>query len=368
MGVARCLAVLLLAPALIFNVDWTGHGSWHANAAAVTMIVASAIFIEAARHVRDWMLTPLFIVGALLLVYGNTKQAMRNLSLATEVATEARAATLATGSQAWSHRSQLGRRRDEQVKIAGETAVGALEAQLQLLQLSDHRAWNATSGCEDVTARASAQFCGRVAEVRAKIEAAKVRDRIDEELSKLPLPVAASDTAEVAADPYTTNVVALLKEIGFKPSERIVKAEEALTRAFLFEMVAALGPTAWLVIVNLGAGIGATVAAHVRRAPRPVPASGEKPEPAAAEIADDYDRCIADCFEDAPGAHMKAKDIRPIAQAWFETRQIKLDEKQLWMRLGAKFTRDANNNRPRYLGLKVRMKGPPRLSVVSGGS
>ena len=26
-GVARCLALVWLAPALIFNVDWSGHGT-----------------------------------------------------------------------------------------------------------------------------------------------------------------------------------------------------------------------------------------------------------------------------------------------------------------------------------------------------
>ena len=31
-----------------------------------------------------------------------------------------------------------------------------------------------------------------------------------------------------------------------------------------------------------------------------------------------------------------------------------------------RFKHDPNNNRPRYLGLKARVKGPPKLAVVAG--
>ena len=34
-GVARGVAPIWMAPALIYNVDWSGHGTWQANAAAV---------------------------------------------------------------------------------------------------------------------------------------------------------------------------------------------------------------------------------------------------------------------------------------------------------------------------------------------
>ena len=61
------------------------------------------------------------------------------------------------------------------------------------------------------------------------------------------------------ADAYVANVVSLLKEAGFQPSERLVKAEEALARAFSFELLAALGPTCWLAFVNMMAAGGAAV-------------------------------------------------------------------------------------------------------------
>jgi hypothetical protein len=84
------LALGWLAPALLFNMDWTGHGTWQANTAAVLMIAGSALFIEGATRLRCWVLSPICIVAALFLVYVNTKQATRVLSFSSEAASEAK--------------------------------------------------------------------------------------------------------------------------------------------------------------------------------------------------------------------------------------------------------------------------------------
>jgi hypothetical protein len=369
--VARVLALCWLAPALLFNVDWSGHGSWQANTAAVFMILGSALFIEGALRLRSWVLSPLCILAALFLVYVNTKQATRVLSLASEAASEEKAASIAGGSHLASQASQWVARRSEQAKIAGEATVGTLEAQLKALQLSDVRAWTATSGCEDVTVKASAAFCARVAAARAKIEAAKERDKLDAKIAALPAPktIATPGAETPVVDPYVANIVALLKEAGFRPSERLVKAEEAMARALGFELLAALGPTCWLAFINIMA-LGVAHLPPRPRAPKPaakpLPTSGERgqalPLP---ENADDYDRAIADLFEVEPAGVMASKAIRPVVRGWFDARGLKLDEGKLWARMGERFKRDPNNGRPRYLGLKVRVKGPPRLAVVS---
>jgi hypothetical protein len=63
---------------------------------------------------------------------------------------------------------------------------------------------------------------------------------------------------------------------------------------------------------------------------------------------------------------MLAKDIRPIVQAWFEKQNIgRPIEKMLWAKMRERFKHDANNGRPRYLGLKPRHKPGLRL-VVAG--
>jgi hypothetical protein len=309
------------------------------------------------------------VLAALFLVYVNTKQATRVLSLSSEAASEAKQAEIARGSHLASQGSQWVARRKVQVELAGETPVAALEAQMQALQLGDLRAWSATKECADVTIKASAAFCTKVAQARARVAAAKERDRIDAELAKLPTPkVAVTANAEApVADAYVANVVSLLKEAGFRPSERLVKAEEALARAFSFELLAALGPTCWLAFVNMLAAGGAAVSERMRKAaPQTSPRKrGEAPVlPAPAEPADDLDRAIADLFESEPAGVMSAKQIRPIVEAWFATKGLKLDESKLWPRMGERFKRDPNNGRPRYFGLKVRVKGPPKLAVV----
>jgi hypothetical protein len=48
--------------------------------------------------------------------------------------------------------------------------------------------------------------------------------------------------------------------------------------------------------------------------------------------------------------------------------RLKLDENKLWPKMRARFKHDPNNNRPRYFGLKPRVKGPPKLTVVAGNA
>jgi hypothetical protein len=199
-GVARGLALVWIGPALIYNVDWTGHGSWQANAAAVIMILGSALFIEGAHRLRSLVLSPILVVAALFLVYVNTKQAMRTISGDREAASEAKLEKIAGGSHLASQRVALGRRVDAQVKIAGWDAVGALEAVYATVTSSDPRTWAATSQCEDVTATKSGTFCGRVATAKAKVEAARERDRLQAQLDALPVPtgiVAVNQKTEV---------------------------------------------------------------------------------------------------------------------------------------------------------------------------
>ena len=41
--------------------------------------------------------------------------------------------------------------------------------------------------------------------------------------------------------------------------------------------------------------------------------------------------------------------------------------RNLGAKMGQRFKRDPNGGRPRYLGVKPRVKGPPRVAVVVGG-
>lgn len=373
LGLARCLALIWLVPAVLFNVDWTGHGSWQANAAAVLMILGSALFIEGALRFRSFVLTPLCVVAALFLAVVNTKAAVRNLSLASEAASEAKQARIDGASHLASQRSHLLARREAQVQLAGETAVGALEAELMQLKSSKARSWNATDGCATEKVTTSAAFCAQVAEVTGRIEAARKRDEIDADLRALPLAHVergAAVAVPAVADSYVANIKALANEMGFDPSERIIKAEEALSRAATFEVLAALGPTCWLAFINALFGIGAASTVRTKPpTPRRERVAASEPKPVAPKAsADDIDRFIADELEEAPlTASMRSSEITPLAEAWFASRGLPMPKQELWPRLGQLFKHDKNNGRPRYLGVRAKQT-TPTLRLISGSS
>ena len=335
------------------------------------MILGSALFIDCAVRSRAFMTALLYGSAALFLVYVNTKQATRTLSLDREAATQSKLTEIAGGSQVASQRSQLLAQRAEQVKLAGEKAVGTLETEYKTAILSDPKRWEDTSQCEDVQARKSGTYCTDIAKAKGRWEAGKERIRLDGELAKLPkvtaVEVAATgDTkTEIVADAYVANIAALAKELGYQPTERLIKAEEVLSRAFSFELLAALGPTGWLMFVGMmqhGAGHVASAMSRLRGLRRK---KAPKQEPARLEPtgADDVDRCITELFEDSSAGSMLSKQIRPLAKAWFDAKGLPFDETKLWPRLGQRFKYDPNNNRPRYIGLKPRPK--PGLRVVS---
>ncbi len=369
LGLARCLALVWLVPALLFNVDWTGHGSWQTNAAAMLMILGSALFIEGALRFRSFVLTPLCVVAALFLVFVNTKAATRNLSLASEAASEAKQARIDGASHLASQRSHLLAQREAQVQLAGEMAVGTLEAALMQLKSTKARIWNATDGCATEKITTSAAFCAQVAEATGRIEAARKRDEIDADLRKLPAaPVEHGVTVVVpaVADSYVANIKALANEIGSNPSERIIKAEEALSRALGFELLAALGPTCWLAFVSALMGVGPVLGAPRRQTAPARREKAESPQPTLKATTDDIDRWIADDLEEAPACAMSSGDIRKLAHAWFAARGLpRPNEPDLWVRMKQHFKHDPNNGRPRYLNVRSKRSAPSLRLVAS---
>jgi hypothetical protein len=369
-------------PALVFNLDWTHGLLTPHNIGGIGMVLGTAVAIDVAVRRPHLFVTPVLFAVAMFFVYTNTKAAMGNLSLASEAASEAKQTKIDRGSQVASQESQLQKRRTAQVQLAGEQAVGVLEAAMRSIEVSDPQRWASTSQCEDVTAKASGAFCARWAEAKAKIEAARKRDEIDQELAKLrnENPGAAGATAQSqVADPYAANMKSLLEEAGYKPTERLIKAENALTRALSYELLAAFIPTCWLILIDMlqhgAAAVAAGVArarSMVRRKPRSEPVQEVKAAARveAAEAADALDRCLADEFEEAPTGSMRAAEIRPIVHAWFDKKGLpRPKEPDLWSKVGARFKRDANNNRPRYLGLRIKVRQPaasPQLRIVGG--
>lgn len=360
-GVARGLALIWLVPALLFNVDWTGGSGLAHNVAAVGMILGAALIIEVAMRHSDWVRSPVLIAIALVLIYSNTKQAVRTLSVASEATSEGREARMVAGSQLASQRSRLEERRAAQAKVAGEAAVATLETAVETLKVSEPQRWRQTKGCDPAAVTSSAEFCQRVAEARTRVTAAIERERIDGELAKLPSATAAAgEVVPKVADAYIANVIALAGELGLKLTERLVAAEEAMSRALGLELLAAFGPACWLIVMNAAAGAPAGVSRLRAMAKRP----NRDDAPAETAKADWFDRWFADNLELHDGATVFSKELR--ATPGWPADQPGINENMIWARMkktpGVKH--DPNKGRPRYFGIRVRTR--PTLATVDG--
>jgi hypothetical protein len=361
---ARTLALIWLVPALVYNVDWTGHADWQANASAVIMILGAALFIVGAHLLRSWVLSPLCVVGAIWLMCANTQQATRTLGLGREAASELREGRILAASHLASQRSRLESRRAAQAEIAGEANVATLEIAVDELKVGDPKRWRDTNGCAPDKVTTSREFCVQVVQAKAKVAAAASRDQIDRELRALP--TASTEVAEgvpKVADPHLANQVALLKEAGFNPTDRLIAAVEAIFRAAGFELLAALGPAVHLGLINFIA-VGASSAVSRQKPMAKKPKADDAIAPRAPAKADAIDRWIADDLELHDGSFVYAKDLRT-TPGW-PADLPGINERMIWQRLknipGVKH--DPNSGRPRYFGIRVRAK--PKLAIVGG--
>jgi hypothetical protein len=359
---AQALALVWLMPAIRYNVDWSGNADWGSNAAAVGMIAGTALLIHVALAKPTLVRTPAFMVVALFLVYGNTKQAVRTLSLGGEVASEVREARMVAASHLASQRSRLETRRAAQAEIAGEDAVTTLEASVEALKISDPTRWRQTNGCAPDKVTTSREFCLQVTEARKKVAAAVERDKVDGEIRALP--TLSTEVVPKVADAYVANVISLLSEMGLRPSPRLVAAEEAMTRALGLELLAAFGPACWLGFLNFAAGTS-TAVSRFKGPTKKLKSDEVSIAPGAPAKADSIDRWIADELELHEGGVAFAKELR--ATPGWPANHPGMNEKMVWSRLknmpGVKH--DPNSGRPRYIGLRLRTKRPV-LTVVDG--
>jgi hypothetical protein len=361
---------------MYWNLDWSAGASLGSNFVNGAMILAPAAILEGMRHCRS---VPLVLAGMLALVvviYSNANTAFKALAVGGEAESEAKQGKIDTASQLDSQARTLLARRQVQVELAGEKAVGTLEADLKLVIAADPKQWRISSQREDPNGPITGEFCTKVAAAKGKIEAAKARDKIDAELAKIRAERKKVGTV-TTPDAYSENVAALLGVmLGREMTaahKRVIRAHYEVIRAIGLELVAAVMPAFHLLLVDMlqgaaGVAAGAIAAARARRRPTAKP---DRPStivegPAPTDAADDLDRCIADTFEDASAGAMTSKEIRPLVQDWYARHNAgKVPEKALWAKMGERFKHDPNGGRPRYLGLKVRVKGPPRLALVA---
>ena len=168
-ALARALALVWLLPAVVFNLDWT-HGFWTAhNIGGIGMVLGSAVLMHIAVHRPHWFMSPALVLVVLCtMLLANTQTAWRNLSTASEGASEAKSKEITRASHLASQRSQLDERINTQVQLVGWTSVGALEAALARVIASEPKQWSISSQCEAPNGPITGSFCTRVADAKGE--------------------------------------------------------------------------------------------------------------------------------------------------------------------------------------------------------
>lgn len=359
--VATFVAPVWLLPALLINLDWSAGASAAWNVAAAGSIFACAIFVEATLRANTPGRALFFVAAAGILMFANLQTAFDNAAHRSSDRSDLRANQIQLAARASSQRSRWSRERDEATRIAGLTPVVVLRADIEHAIAADAPRWRSTRSCQplETTAAASINFCAQLATLRGKLAAAEQRDRIDARLAELDQARLTVEAVPTAADPFAEGVARLLSALGLKIAD---DAKIALTagrdfvRSLALELIAALGPSAWLLVTSGGS----LSARRVKKSP-----PGDAEEPTAvkrrqAEINDasasPFEQFRASQLEAIEGETLRAGAAWMLWQAWCSRQGLDPgSQKKFGSSMTRKFAHDRNSNRPRYLNVRARV-------------
>jgi hypothetical protein len=372
--IALSMAALCLLPALLVNVDWSPSTPLAWKVAPAALILGSALFIQAAYHARSFTLSSFFATFALLLMTCNVLSAFNNATHRTGDRSDHRRGLIEAAHQAEQQRSQQSHARAEAVKLAGETPVAAIQADIEQAISANARRWQATGECDPLktTAAASMTFCARLAALRKQLGAAVQRDRIDAQLAHLP-PSTELTAPPASADPYSENLAGFLGAFGVRMSDsgkQLISTQRDILLALCLELLATFGPTAALLIFS-----GKEVPADRLRAKavtRPTAVADIEDIGICANLKegdiepfDPYEGFISSRFEPFEGASIRAGEAWELWLQWCSEQVVSPGtQKRFGARMKMDFMHDKTNNRPRYLGVRQK-RGAPALKVVT---
>lgn len=384
---AYVVAAVPLVPAIIVNVDTAHAGSQGWAIAAGLSIVMGAVFFECSLVVKGFFRSAGFLLLSVAIVLGNVQNAMINASATSDHRSDHRRNAIKSAQKASSQRSQWSQGRNEQAKVAGETPVAAIEAEIEATTLKDSHRWRATDQCDPIktTARDSKAFCASIAELKAKLAAAKVRDELDRKIAELDAKRENVDDVPAVVDPFVENVMRILAVVGVTDTQElraIISASKDWIKAILLEMMAVFGPSAILMLLLRREVDTPVPVERIEKAQRPSPLptprlEASSPAPAALDdqgtlasddplhgfIASEMDECV--------GATMPAGEAWMLWQAYCAENELPIGTQRAF---GSKLKKviawEPNNNRPRYLNVrrKVKAKAEHSLRVVASNA
>ena len=359
--VATFVAPTWLLPALLINLDWSDGASIAWNVAAAGSIFACAMFVEAALRAGRSARALFFVAAAGVLMLANLQTAFDNAAHRSSDRSDLRANQFQAAERASSQRSQWSRERDEAVKIAGLAPAAVLRADIERAIAADAPRWRSTRLCQPIetTAPASISFCAQLAILRGKLAAAEQRDRIDARLAELDRATATQEAIPTATDPFAEGAARLLSALGLKIADDAkftLTAWRDLVRSLALELIAALGPSAWLSVTS---GNRLNAASVVKS----MPGDAERPSLVRrlpAEINDatasPFEQFRVSQLEAIEGETLRAGAAWMLWQAWCSKQGLDPgSQKKFGSSMKRKFAHDRNSNRPRYLNVRARV-------------
>lgn len=398
--VAYMVAPMAMVPALAVNVDWTGATGWGWSAASVGAILFSAVFFEASRRSGRWITGGIYILAGLFLIILNCMVAFDHASTRSDHRSDHRATIAQTAEKQRSQRSQWSQSRAEAATVARETPAKTIEAEIQQYILKDSRRYNATGECDPkmVTAGPSMTFCSELFRLRSVLEAARRRDDLDQKIADLD---AKTEGKEVitATDPFAEGIANVVAIFGVEMSDRSKRAltsSKDVLRSLGLELVAAMGPTAWILIVDsLFTGLGRPMpAAPLVPAQPKTPAIRSEPRASALTVSltadpaqpatnvtqlavdagadgtvpldDPFHAFMATMLESVNGVTMRAGEPWEAWLRWCVEKGVQPgSQKAFGTKMKNYFAWESNNNRPRYLNVRMKSAAPSLRMVVN---
>lgn len=375
-SLARFMALAWLAPALLVNLDWSTDASIAWNFAAAGSILGSAVFVEAAIRAGSLGRSMLFAVVATLLIATNLQTAFENATHRSAARSDHRGSEIQAAQRASSQRLQWSQERDAAVEVAGLTPTMAIRANIDRAITQDAARWRSTNSCDpgSTTAQLSIAFCARVAGLRGQLAAAEQRDQLNTRIRELDIS-AASAPVPTDRDPFVEQAVAVLSFFGVAlpdAAKATLGAIRDLVRSLSLELMAALGPSAWLQLMPRQSKSKALQAS--RRA------FGQLPQTEMKTVTTDlssesrfntgpFNRFARDQLEANEGAMLTAGAAWMAWQAWCAKEDVDPgSQKKFGSSMKRRFKHQRNNNRPRYVDVVLRSKAGPPLKIAQQSS
>lgn len=382
--ISHMVAYVWVLPACWVAWEAPNGNSLEWRIAALGGVVAAAICLDVVvksmryRYYGNALLC--LVVGGILTLV-NVGNAIDNAAATSDHNRDGRKTAMVAGETASSQRQIWSQGRIEQVKVAGETAAATIQAEINAAIASDAGRWNATNECNasDISAKATKVFCSNIANLKSKLAAAQKRDELDAKIAKLDEKTEGQKVV-TSLDPGADTVAELLSIANVTMSadqKALYPRVRSLMNTVALEVIAGFMPgiTVFFLSLMFAAAKPETpeTAAPAAKAPKkaatpadvPAKAVSEPVQPVSVPLDDIVHRFIAERLERHEGSILKAGEVWDAWMEWAQKNSADIgNQRQLGMKIGKIFTHERNNNRPRYLNVRIKAANVPSIRLA----